>query len=107
MYDGDCDAYTQLIDAGKPVFHIEYANKYTIKDGKAIISSSGGSELSSDQLKAKYCLKSNREYSSTFSTTIKVLALDGWVLYCDDTWAMTQTVSDGVRKGQKDCPNGN
>jgi hypothetical protein len=33
--------------------------------------------------------------------------LDGWVLYCDDTWTTTKTVSDGVHKGQRDCPNGN
>jgi hypothetical protein len=107
MSSGDCDPYTALTDAGKPVFHIEYASKYTIKDGKAIISSTEASGLSSDALKAKLCLKSNSQFSSTFSTTIKILSLDGWVLYCDDTWSNTTTVWDGVKKGLKDCPNGN
>jgi endo-alpha-1,4-polygalactosaminidase (GH114 family) len=108
LYDGDCDPYTDLTNAGKPVFHIEYAN-HNMKNGETIISSNDTDlqGLTSDQLKAKLCLKSNKGFSSTFSTTIKALALDGWVLYCDDSSTTTATVSDGVHKGLKDCPNGN
>lgn len=104
---GECDPYLDLIEAGKPVFHIEYATKYTIKDGKAVISSEGAQELDSESLKKKLCLKSQPQFSKTFSTAIKILNLNGWVLYCDDTWSETATVSDGVKKGLKDCPNGN
>jgi hypothetical protein len=106
LSSGDCEPYTQLTDAGKPVFHVEYASSYTIKDGKAIISSDSAMGLDSDSLKRKLCLKGT-EFSSTFSTTIKILSLDGWVLYCDDSWSNTTTVWDGVKKGTKDCPNGN
>jgi endo-alpha-1,4-polygalactosaminidase (GH114 family) len=102
---GDCEYYEELTAAGKPVLHIEYVSNYTLKNGKMVISNTYGG--SSDQLKAKYCFKSNDAYASTFSTTIKVLSLDGWVLYCDETWATTATTSDGVQKGLKDCPNGN
>jgi hypothetical protein len=107
MLSGDCDYYEELTAAGKPVLHIEYVSNYTVDNGEVIISSSKSPGSSSNQLKAKYCLTSNQAYSSTFSTTIKVLSLNGWVLYCDDTWATTATTSDGVQKGLKDCPNGN
>jgi hypothetical protein len=106
MSSGDCDPYLDLVAAGKPVFHIEYASKYTINNGKVTISSSEASDLSSDDLKKKLCLKGT-QYYDTFSTTIKVLSLNSWVLYCDDTWSNTTTVWDGVKKGLKDCPNGN
>jgi hypothetical protein len=106
QYDGDCDAYTQLTNAGKPVFHIEYVKHHSVSNGVPIVSDDGSSS-ESNQLKEKYCLKSKSQFSGTFSTTIKVLALDGWVLYCDDSYATTVTVADGVKKGQHDCPNGN
>jgi hypothetical protein len=107
MSGGDCDYYQELTAAGKPVLHIEYVSNYTVKNGEMVISSSDIPGTSSDQLKAYYCFKSNKAYASTFSTTIKVLSLNGWVLYCDDTWETTATTSDGVHKGLKDCPNGN
>ena len=102
--DGDCDYYQELTAAGKPVLHVEYVDSYSVQNGQMIIGNSG---QSSDQLKALYCFNSNQKYASTFSTTIKVLSLNGWVLYCDDSWNTTATTSDGVHKGQIDCPNGN
>jgi endo-alpha-1,4-polygalactosaminidase (GH114 family) len=105
--DGDCDYYQELTAAGKPVLHIEYVSNHTVKDGKTVISRVDSDVSNSDKLKAKYCFKSNNVYSKTISTTIKILSLNGWVLYCDDTWATTATTSDGVKKGLKDCPNGN
>ncbi|KAE9978869.1 hypothetical protein EG327_007207 [Venturia inaequalis] len=107
LADGECDPYLDLIKAGKPVFHVEYASTYTIKDGKAVISSEEAEGLDSESLKRKLCLKSQPKLSRTFSTTIKILNLNGWVLYCDDSWSETVTVPDGVKKGLRDCPNGN
>jgi hypothetical protein len=45
--------------------------------------------MSSDQVKAAYCLKDNPTQAARFSTIIKTLALDGWVLYCDGESATT------------------
>lgn len=107
LYDGDCDPYNSFLKSGKPVFHVEYAN-YEIVNGSPIITSNDTAlaGLSSDELRSKLCLKGTKSGSS-FSTTIKSLNLDGWVLYCDGTWTFTKTVDDGVDKGKLDCPNGN
>jgi hypothetical protein len=107
LSDGDCDAYTSFLKAGKPVFHVEYAN-YKIVNGQPIISSNDTAlaGLSSDELRSKLCLKGVKSGGS-FSTTIKSLNLDGWVLYCDGSWTSTKTVDDGVHKGKLDCPDGN
>ncbi|KAF2675286.1 hypothetical protein BT63DRAFT_365862 [Microthyrium microscopicum] len=103
----DCKYYEELIAAGKPVLHIEYVSNYTMTDNSVVISSTDKPGESSEALKAQYCFKNNTGYADTFSTTIKVLSLNGWVLYCDDTVATTVTTSDGVHKGLIDCPNGN
>jgi hypothetical protein len=107
LFDGDCDPYTSFLKSGKPVFHVEYAN-YEIVNGKPVISSNDTAlaGLSSDELRTKLCLKGVKSGSS-FSTTIKSLNLDGWVLYCDGSWTFTKTVDDGVHKGKLDCPDGN
>lgn len=107
LASGDCDPYLDLIEAGKPVFHVEYASKYTIQDGKAIIFGERAEGMDSESLKKKLCLESQPQFTKTFSTTIKILNLNGWVLDCDDSWSETVTVSDEVKKGLKDCPNGN
>lgn len=107
LVPGECDPYLALIQAGKPVFHVEYTSNYILKDGKVVISSKGFAGIDSEALKKKLCLEGRVEFSRTFSTAIKVLNLDGWVLYCDGRWGETGTVSDGVKKGLKDCPDGN
>ncbi|CVK85367.1 related to endo alpha-1,4 polygalactosaminidase precusor [Fusarium proliferatum] len=64
----ECDLYQPYIDAGKPVFNIEYpkgAPKVKAKDKKKICSTSGAAEGSDD-----------------FSKVIKKMNLDKWVLYC-------------------------
>jgi hypothetical protein len=45
--------------------------------------------MSSDQVKAAYCLTSDPSLGNKFSTIIKELALDGWILYCDGEGATT------------------
>jgi hypothetical protein len=104
----DCNPYTEFTEAGKPIFHVEYVSNYTIKHGRPVISSSDPLDQgqTSEQLKAKFCLREN-DIGRTISTTIKFLNLDGWVLYCDDTWTNTSTTYDGVKKGLRECPNGN
>lgn len=49
--------------------------------------------MSSDQIKAAYCLRDNPTQAARFSTIIKTLALDGWVLYCDGKSATTPALS--------------
>jgi hypothetical protein len=103
----DCQPYTKFFAQGKPVFHVEYISSYTIKDGKPVIATSNRGK-SSDQLKAQFCLKTQKgDVAKYMSNTIKFLNLDGWVLYCDDTFTNTTTTWDGVKKGQIECPNGN
>ena len=64
-YD-ECDVFSQFIEAGKPVFHIEYpdgaGDDVSTADADSICSADG---------------------SSDFSTVIKTMDLDGWVQYCD------------------------
>jgi hypothetical protein len=88
----ECDYYEELIEAGKPVLHVEYVNSNNNVPANT---------------RNRYCLKNEEDYASTFSTTIKVLSLNGWVLFCDGTTSTTVTTTDHVKKGQKDCPNGN
>jgi hypothetical protein len=85
----DCAPYDPLIAAGKPVFHVEYVT-YSVKNGNPVLKSSDSnlSKLGSDALKAKLCLQGSSE-GSTFSTIIKTLDLDGFVEYCDGSWANT------------------
>jgi hypothetical protein len=100
----DCDVYNDFLSPadqqkqGKPVFHVEYA----VRSRGSDISSTypGYTGMTSDQIKAAYCLSSNPSQSKKFSTIIKVLALDGWVLYCDGTSAVTPTSSAGDKRKQ-------
>jgi hypothetical protein len=100
-----CDPYLPFLDAGKPVFHIEYA-KYKVNNqtGKVTLTSdkSGLRTMASDKLEQLYCLETGLPRSrrkalgkvqgARFSTVTKVLGLNGWVLYCDGTQATTETV---------------
>lgn len=64
----ECETFAPFIKAGKPVFHIEYpdgAPKVKESDRKTICSHTG---------KAKG--------TDGFSTVIKKMNLDGWVMYC-------------------------
>ncbi|ORY15718.1 glycoside hydrolase superfamily [Clohesyomyces aquaticus] len=79
--NSECDTFHAFIDAGKPVFHIEYP-------------SGAGSDLKEDMVK-HFCENSgDAKGSDGFSTVLKKMDLDGWVEYCDQkvvTTAMNQT----------------
>ncbi|KAF2417222.1 hypothetical protein EJ08DRAFT_643658 [Tothia fuscella] len=63
-FEGDCESYKSLTALSKPIFHIEYS-------------------LTGDALKNALCLTGTPSQSSTFSTVLKTMDLDGFVLYCD------------------------
>jgi hypothetical protein len=101
-----CEPYSPLIRAGKPVFHIEYAkwtpmgaNNVTIRSDKMAYM-----RYTSDALEQLYCLNTTLrgmkrvpgDVAPLFSTVIKVLGLDGWVLYCDGKWGVTVTTTTGA-----------
>lgn len=85
----ECAKFRPFIDAGKPVFHIEYPA------GDGEVSISGFSE----DTRTSFCKgKGNaREQGGTegFSTVLKKMELDGWVEYCDGSVEQTGT-NDGV-----------
>lgn len=72
--NSECNTYDGFLNAGKPVFHIEYGD---------------ASSLSS------FCLQSSSN-AGQFSTIVKHLALDFWALYCDGT-----SVGDSSSGGDK------
>lgn len=74
-YD-ECSDFEGFIDAGKPVFHIEYPHGDD-EDNTSTVSSV-----------TKYCSP------STFSTVLKDMDLDGWVEYCDKSTATTAVSDD-------------
>jgi hypothetical protein len=90
----DCYVYDEFLKE-KPVFHVEYANHTGMRHINSTYD--GYQKKSSAQVKHSYCLKDDRAEASKFSTIIKTLALDGWVLYCDGEAAVTPTTpgSDG------------
>lgn len=61
----ECSTFQPFIDAGKPVFHIEYPN------GAPSVASTAVDKL---------CQWSG---VNKFSTVIKKMSLDGWVEFCD------------------------
>ncbi|KAE9979615.1 hypothetical protein EG328_000782 [Venturia inaequalis] len=80
MVTKDCGVYDEFI-AEKPVFHVEYVSSHS---GNTIRSNYDGYQgMTSDEVKAAYCLKDDPTQAARFSTIIKTLALDDWVLYCD------------------------
>ncbi|KAF2993832.1 hypothetical protein E8E13_002433 [Curvularia kusanoi] len=65
----ECGVYHDFIEAGKPVFHIEYPK-----------GSNSGVET---KLVNELCGKDGGDSLSGFSTVLKRMNLDGWVEYCD------------------------
>lgn len=74
----ECSEVQPFIEAGKPVFHIEYPDD---------AGNEGGLSAS---VRAKYC---DAEGTDGFSTVLKTYDLNGWVQYCDGTIATTPLVS--------------
>lgn len=73
---GECSTFTPFIDAGKPVFHIEYPDGA----GEGDATTQG---LKEDVVQ-QFCTRTGKgEGSEKFSTVLKKMELDGWVEYCD------------------------
>ena len=95
---GGCDVYNPLLAAGKPVFHIEYVTHNTSSSGAVTLKSalSGLANASTEEVREVDCLEktlpgtdAERLVPAEFSTVIKGLLLDGWVYYCDKSYATT------------------
>ncbi|KAH7086049.1 glycoside hydrolase superfamily [Paraphoma chrysanthemicola] len=70
----ECSKFAAFIDAGKPVFHIEYPA------GDGDLQQSVETNGFSEDTRKKFC---NGEGTKGFSTVLKKMELDGWVEYCD------------------------
>ena len=69
---GDCNSFMAFINAGKPVFHIEYPH------GNDMSNTTPVTDVN------KWCFKTDRGVDiSLMSTVIKDMDLDGWVQYCN------------------------
>jgi hypothetical protein len=94
-----CSPYELIVNSGRPVFHIEYAN-YRIRGGVLELKSwypkwQGISTLDIPRL---LCSETNNtlsdgdypevktEVAKKFSTVIKTLDLTSFALYCDRSW---------------------
>jgi hypothetical protein len=120
--EADCGNYTVLVEAGKPIFHIEYATydrlesnsapqiKYLPEDPKNPKDREAEFlSMSPASLKSALCLKDKPElatYAENFSTVIKHKNLDGFVLYCQDelSWGITKTSPSPERPKSMECP---
>ncbi|KAK4208336.1 glycoside hydrolase superfamily [Rhypophila decipiens] len=71
----NCASFSAFIEAGKPVFHIEYP-------------SGAGRNIAASASKRSCTAKD----MAGFSTVMKELKLDAWVEYCDGTRAYTNVV---------------
>lgn len=93
----ECNTFQSFINAGKPVFHIEYPDGA----GEGSIVTAG---LSGDVVK-RFCAEEGDSKSSQgFSTVLKKMDLDGWVEYCDrsvNTSAVDETVGELGRSRQR------
>ncbi|KAF2268320.1 hypothetical protein CC78DRAFT_530235, partial [Lojkania enalia] len=75
---GECETFKPFIDAGKPVFHIEYPDGAGEGDGLE------------DSVVQKFCGDDgDARGSEIFSTVLKKMDLDGWVEYCDSKIEVT------------------
>ncbi|KHN93825.1 endo alpha-1,4 polygalactosaminidase precursor [Metarhizium album ARSEF 1941] len=70
--NSECESYSPFIEAGKPVFNIEYPKDAGSTRG---VSATMSTDICSRRGKSKGANK--------FSTVIKKKNLDGWVEYCD------------------------
>ncbi|KAH6612973.1 glycoside hydrolase superfamily [Boeremia exigua] len=74
----ECEQFQKFIEAGKPVFHIEYPNENDNSD----------TSLQAN-LVNKSCGKDREANTEGFSTVLKNMNLDGWVEYCNSEVATT------------------
>lgn len=78
----ECESFAPMVQAGKPVFHIEYPR--------------GAPGDISGKTAAHSCSRSgDGRGSNGFSSLLKGIKLDGWVEFCDRSTAnTTMTVED-------------
>lgn len=69
---GECETFAPFIEAGKPVFHIEYPSGAGAEQG-----------LKEDVLGGSCKRDGKGQGADKFSTVLKRMELDGWVEYCD------------------------
>lgn len=104
-----CASYGNFTKLGRPVYHIEYTNyttNPTTLELNLCSSSPALSNLTSDAIRDQLCLKG---YENTigkgFSTVIKNMGLDEWVLYCDGKWSKSLVENKlAVVKAKFECP---
>lgn len=94
-----CHSYKDFLNGGKPVFHIEYVRTKVRGERVELYPENGSNReirsLSSNELKSLYCLQRGwanqravgEDVAKKFSTVIKALRLNKWVMYCDGTSA--------------------
>ncbi|RMZ02221.1 hypothetical protein D0860_07308 [Hortaea werneckii] len=75
----ECETFAPFVQAGKPVFHIEYPNDESLNN----VAKGAVEDLCSGDGSASG--------STDFSTVIKNMNLNGWVEYCNGTTADTAT----------------
>jgi endo-alpha-1,4-polygalactosaminidase (GH114 family) len=96
-----CTEYNDLLNAGKPVFHIEYADENDNNSNGKVGAKDTRQGVSQSTLDS-YCVTSG--LGSQLSTVVKYLDLDGWVEYCDgsiQTTAINENYQTGDPKGGK------
>jgi hypothetical protein len=92
-YYGGCSAYSSFLRSGKPVFHIEYGTPVKINGTENAIRAESDSliNMATDKLIRLYCLEESLgngrglspSIGKQFSTVIKEMDLNAWVVYCD------------------------
>lgn len=94
-----CSPYELIINSGRPVFHIEYAN-YRIRGGALELKSwyPKWQGIPSLEIQRLLCSETNNtrsdgdypevktQVAKQFSTVIKTLDLTSFALYCDRSW---------------------
>lgn len=84
----ECSTFHTFIDAGKPVFHIEYPG------GDGDLAQGVATNGFSEDLRKKSCGDGDdggkKEGTDGFSTVLKKMALDGWVQFCNGTVVNTK-----------------
>lgn len=82
--NSECSTFAPFIEAGKPVFHIEYPKGA----GEGQVTTQG---LQQDVV-GKFCgSEGAAKGRDGFSTVLKKMDLDGWVEYCDGSVKATAT----------------
>jgi hypothetical protein len=108
--------YQPLIQAQKPIFEIEYVVPTSKNSAEVKIDPKGfgntqeekqalkkWQNMSSSELKSALCLKATTNPENAFSTVLKTMGLDGYVIDCNSNVSRTATlVGTEQKKGYKD-----